>query len=132
MIIYYLIHNPIRMVLLYLNQSAHIIDQICESDVECRPNYPDSSEKQSLHALFHESIDMFDAAACLTKLASTIFPSLTISPIEASCSLNFSKSFMPIPAFAMIFLYFHTVFSSGTSSTLCMSRNSLKLILSFI
>ena len=53
------------MVLLYLNQSAHIIDQICESDVKCRPNYPYSSEKQSLHALFHETIDMFDAAACL-------------------------------------------------------------------
>ena len=24
---------------LYLNQSAHIVDQICESDVECRPPY---------------------------------------------------------------------------------------------
>ena len=65
MIIYYLIHNTIRTVLLYLNQSAHIVDQICESDVKCRPNYPDSSEKQSLHALFHETIDMFDAACCI-------------------------------------------------------------------
>ena len=65
MIIYYLIRNPIRMVLLYLNQSAHIIDEIRESDVECSPNYPDSSEKQALHTLFHETIDMFDAAARL-------------------------------------------------------------------
>ncbi len=33
---------------LYLNQSAHVIDQICESDVECRSHHSDSSEKQSL------------------------------------------------------------------------------------
>ena len=43
------------MIPLYLNQSAHIIDQICESDVECRPHHSDSSEKQSLHALLHEA-----------------------------------------------------------------------------
>ena len=148
MIIKYLISRPFSIILLYLNQSAHIIDQICESDVECRPQDTHSSEEQSPHALFHETVDMFDAAACLrldsvvfflflcfgtiTKLASTIFPSLTISPIEASCSLNFSNSFMPIPASAMIFLYFHMVFSSGTSSTLWMSRNSMELIRSFI
>jgi hypothetical protein len=65
LIIYYLIHNPIRMALLYLNQSAHIIDEIRESNVECRPNYPDSSEKQSLHALSHKSVNMLDAAARL-------------------------------------------------------------------
>ena len=33
------------MIPLYLNQSAHIVDQICESDVECRPHHSDSSEK---------------------------------------------------------------------------------------
>ena len=60
------------MIPLYLNQSAHIIDQICESDVECRPHHSDSSEKQSLHALLHEAIDMFDAAACL-RLDPVVF-----------------------------------------------------------
>ena len=39
LIIYYLIHDPIRMVLLYLNQSAHIIDEICESDVHSPKHY---------------------------------------------------------------------------------------------
>lgn len=72
LIIYHLIHNTIRMILLYLNQSAHIIDQICESDVESRPQDTHSSEKQSPHALFHETIDMFDAAACL-RLDTVVF-----------------------------------------------------------
>ena len=60
------------MIPLYLNQSAHIIDQICESDVEGRPHHSDSSEKQSLHALLHEAIDMFDAVACL-RLDPVVF-----------------------------------------------------------
>ena len=63
------------MIPLYLNQSAHIIDQICESDVECRPHHSDSSEKQSLHALLREAIDMFDAFAVgnnITSLRATI------------------------------------------------------------
>ena len=37
---------------LYLNQSAHIVDQICESDVERRPHHSDSSEK---HSFQHEN-----------------------------------------------------------------------------
>ena len=65
LIIYYLIHNPIGMIPLYLNQSAHIIDQICESDVEGRPHHSDSSEKQSLQ---HEN-RINRLATCIVLLA---------------------------------------------------------------
>ena len=63
------------MALLYLNQSAHIIDQICESDVKCRPQNPDSPEKQSLHALLHKSESMFYPATfpCLVPVAFLLF-----------------------------------------------------------
>ena len=75
LIIYYLIHNPIRMALLYLNQSAHIIDKIRESDVELLPQNPDSPEKQSLHALLHKSESMFYPATfpCLVPVAFLLF-----------------------------------------------------------
>ena len=71
---------------LYLNQSAHIVDQICESDVECRPHHSDSSEKQSLHALLHEATDMFDAAACL-RLDPVVFFLFLIDNQSHRCQL---------------------------------------------
>ena len=90
MIIYYLIHNLIGMIPLYLNQSAHIVDQICESDVECRPHHSDSSEKQSLHALLHEAIDMFDSAACL-RLDPVVFFLFVRKRVVPVCTLYYQR-----------------------------------------
>ena len=63
------------MILFYLHQSAHIIDKIRESDVELRPQNPDSPEKQSLHALLHKSESMFYPATfpCLVPVAFLLF-----------------------------------------------------------
>ena len=182
------------MVLLYLNQSAHIIDQIRESDVECSPNYPDPSEKQPLHALFHETVNMFDAAARL-RLDFIVFLLFIRKRIVPVCPLYYQRcqtsglhrffrtgirrvepaefSFLMLAIYknanrcrivnacrgyhevldylclcynysmVLISVIVYAAFlrpacvnvlviSSGTSSTLWMSRNSLKLILSFI
>ena len=53
------------MTLLYLKQSAHIIDLICESDVECRPHHSNFSEKQSLQ--YENRINRL--ASCIVLLA---------------------------------------------------------------
>ena len=66
----------------------------------------------------------------ITKRASMIFPSLTISPKVSRHSVNLAKSLSHVPVFASMSLYFHTVFSSGMSSTFSISKNSRKLILS--
>ena len=63
------------MILFYLHQSAHIVYQIGESDIERRPQYPDSPEKQSFHTLFHESKHMFDPTTflCLVPVVFLLF-----------------------------------------------------------
>lgn len=131
------------MILFYLHQSAHIIDKIRESDVELRPYNPYSPKEQSLHALLHKSEHMLYPATFLRLVSVAVLlffrqRSVPVAflyyfwyklmlcynffssndPIEFSCSLNFAKSLSLTPDSDMIFLYFHTVFSSGTSSTL--------------
>ena len=68
------------MILFYLHQSAHIVYQIGESDVERRPQYPDSPEKQSFHALLHKSEHMFYPATfpCLVPVTLSFRPRLRV------------------------------------------------------
>lgn len=61
-----------------------------------------------------------------------ILPSLKLRPFASSNWRKSSNRVSNTPALTSLFLHAHTVFLSGTSLTVCMFRNSLKLVRSIL
>ena len=62
----------------------------------------------------------------MTKFVVTILPSFTISPILSSYLLTLLNNSLYVPLCARASLYFHPVFSLGTSSPFWLLRKSWK------
>ena len=116
---------------LHLNQSVHIIDQICESDVECNPHHSDSSEKQSLQ---HEN-RINRLATCIVLLAVVCKQLLKFIPklFKSTISFNITSGFPIFDNDSNVFEFFRVNFNLIYIKKMIMIfLNFAILIISFI
>ena len=72
LVLFTLAHNPFCVIFLDLDQSADVVDQICQRDVRFCPHHADPSEYQPARRLLHEDGHRLHSAAYFRLLATVL------------------------------------------------------------